>query len=144
MAIERGRQNLIEQQQMADASREMFTTGIALLREFGSATRAYLVFPVTSVSHTVNSPEGPSVRVDIQSGRNLERAKTVWICVEGVEKVLKVSRKGHGDQEAYKPQLLQNGFSMTCLREVREFQTSVKDVSRGLRLERQVEGIINA
>ncbi|KKU49583.1 MAG: hypothetical protein UX73_C0032G0004 [candidate division WWE3 bacterium GW2011_GWC1_47_10] len=94
--IEGGRQNLRQLEAIKTANEEIFNTAIDLLREHGSPYKEMLLFRYRVIEHTVNSRE-PSVKVVIAAGANLDKARSVYLEVEGQNpiQVYKKGRKGH-------------------------------------------------
>ncbi len=96
--IEAGRRNLREQEPIQADAREIFGTAIDLLRDKGTYQREYVVFKHKSIQHTINSAE-PPVNFFVQAGANLEKAKTVWLKVGGIQCWLRIRKLGQGDTE---------------------------------------------
>ncbi|MBI2594183.1 hypothetical protein HYW39_00635, partial [Candidatus Curtissbacteria bacterium] len=100
--------SLREQEVLRASAKEIFTTAIDLLRQKGTLHREYLVFQHQLIDHTVNSGE-PPVNVIVTAGANLDKAKSVWLKVDGIDHWLKVTKKGNQEQERFEAKEVRKG-----------------------------------
>ena len=98
--IEQGRQNLREREAIGVTCKEIFDTSISLLRKNGKPNRDLIVWKYQAIDHRVNSTE-PPVRVYLSTGANIDKAKSVWMRVQGVDYGLRVTKKKKGDKEIF-------------------------------------------
>lgn len=84
--IERGRQSLNERREFKRATKELFNNAMDLLRAEGQPQRSLRIFTYQRLDFTVNSAQ-PPIMVSIKSGADLERARKIYIKIEGVGKI---------------------------------------------------------
>src|SRR3990167_4621142 len=95
--IEQGRQAIREKELIQADTRIIFDTAINLLRSNGKHYRDFVAFKHTGISHTVNSAE-PPVNFWVSAGANLDKARSVWLTVQGHGFWLRIRKIGSGDR----------------------------------------------
>ncbi|MBI4037721.1 hypothetical protein HY382_01585 [Candidatus Curtissbacteria bacterium] len=97
--IEAAREKLRKEEQKGFFTKQLFTVAIDLLQERGVPYRQGL-FKYSSILHTINFAE-PPITVTVLAGTNLDKAKSVWIAVEGMDYWLGTFKEGKGKGERF-------------------------------------------
>jgi len=98
--IEEGRQYAEAKERIAQASKEIFTTAIDILKTDDSAVSYWLVPGREGRYRIGNPPEQQTEVIIISSRRNLDKARGVDVEVEGMWS-LHVSKKGKKGEERF-------------------------------------------
>lgn len=135
--IERGRETLRTLEDIKVANKEIYSTAIDLLRAHGVPHREGLIFKYQVLNHTVNSTE-PSVGISLVAGANLDKARSVFIRVEGQRpiRVYKRGRRGHERFEGVEVMSSGDEYALTSVPSVGiDYSRGYRDVLNLLRAE---------